>query len=93
LVHDFKEDDHFKDDISFGEFLKKKRRLMGLNQTDLANMLGVRQGTISMWELGVTSPSIDDAVYIAKRLGGEILIRNKITIGPACPMGFNPYQE
>jgi len=93
LRHEYKEDDIFDRNITFGKFLKKKRRLMGYNQTDLADILGVRQNTISMWEMGITSPPIDEASYIVKRLGGEVLISNKKTVGPACPMGYNPYQE
>ena len=74
MIHEFKEDDNFRPNMTFGEFLKKKRRLLGLNQTDLAEKLGTTQGTISMWELGITSPPIDDASYILKRLGGELQI-------------------
>ena len=93
MRHEYKEDDIFSKDISFGKFLKKKRRLMGYNQTDLAELFGVRQNTISMWEMGITSPPIDEATYIVRRLGGEVLIENKTTVGPDCPMGWNPYQE
>ena len=81
MIHKFKEDDKFSPDMSFGEFLRKKRRLLGLNQTDLADKLGVNQGTLSMWELGVTSPPIDDAAYILKRLGGELKILNVVEGG------------
>ena len=78
MIHDFKEDDNFTPNMTFGEFLRKKRRTLGLNQTDLADKLGLNQGTISMWELGITSPPIDDAAYILKRLGGEIQILNVV---------------
>lgn len=78
MRHSFEEDDNFTPDMPFGEFLRKKRRLMGYNQHDFADMLGVNQGTVSMWELRVTSPPIDDARYIVRRLGGEILIKNEV---------------
>ena len=77
MRHDYVEDNIFSPDMSFGDFLRKKRRLLGYNQTDFAEKLDVHQSTISMWELGVTSPPIDEAAYIVMRLGGEVLIVNK----------------
>lgn len=77
MRHEYKEDNNFTPDMPFGEFLRKKRRLMGYNQQDFADMLGVNQGTVSMWELRVTSPPIDDANYIISRLGGKIQIMNE----------------
>ena len=76
MIHDFEESTEFTDDMSFGDFLRKKRRLLGLNQTDLAEMVGVQQTTISMWELGITSPPIETAREIIRRLGGELRICN-----------------
>ncbi|WP_315862891.1 MULTISPECIES: helix-turn-helix transcriptional regulator [unclassified Thermosynechococcus] len=38
--------------------LKKLRRRSGLTQTQLANHLGLRQGTISDWECGKTQPRL-----------------------------------
>ena len=77
MRHDFVEDDNFTTDMPFGEFIRKKRRLMGYNQTDMASEFKVRQGTWSKWELGETSPPIETARDIVKRLGGEILIISK----------------
>lgn len=66
----------FYPNITFGDFLQKKRQMLGLSQTQLAEKIGVAQGTISSWELGVTSPSVDEATYILKRIGGELRIVN-----------------
>ena len=77
MTHIFNESWDFRDDMRFGEFIRKKRRLMGLNQTDFAELLGVNQGTESQWELGVTSPPLSKARKIIEYLGGELLIVNK----------------
>lgn len=93
MRHNYKEDDTFTENMPFGEFVRKKRRIMGYNQMDFAKRLGINQGTLSMWELGVTSPPIDDAKDIALMLGGEILIKNYMVGTPECPLGYNPWQE
>lgn len=77
MRHHFVEDKNFEEDMSFGEFIRKKRRLMGYNQSDFANMLGSCKSTISLWELGVTSPPFEEARLIIKDLGGEVLISNR----------------
>lgn len=93
MRHKFNEDGSYMDDMPFGEYIRKKRRILGMNQTDFAKLLGVNQGTISMWELRVTSPPIDDATEIIQRLGGEVRILNQILGTPECPLGYNPWQE
>ena len=76
MRHDFVEDELFTPNMTFGHFIRKKRRLIGLNQTDFAEILGVDRGTISMWELGITSPPFDKATEIINKLGGEVMIVN-----------------
>jgi transcriptional regulator with XRE-family HTH domain len=93
LRHAYVEDDKFTEDMPFGEFVRKKRRIMGYTQADFAKRLGVDRGTVSMWELGVTSPPIDTAKDIALMLGGEILIKNHMVGTPDCPLGYCPWQE
>lgn len=98
MIHNFEESNYFPPNIKFGQFLLKKRRLLGLNQTDFGKMLGVDQHTVSMWELGVTSPPIDKADEIIKKLGGKMSIENVRDLEPMdaiklCPMGYNPWQE
>jgi transcriptional regulator with XRE-family HTH domain len=46
MRHDFKEDGSFMDDMPFGEYIRKKRRILGMNQTDFAKMLGVKSDSI-----------------------------------------------
>ena len=41
----------------FGLILKKLRKTKGLNQEELANILGVRKTTISNYETGYSAPS------------------------------------
>ena len=69
------ENDDVKYFNAFGEFLRAKRKSMNLSQMDMGALLGdYKQGTISMWELGVTSPPIADAIEIIKFLGGMTVI-------------------
>ena len=90
MRHEFVEDNNFTEDMPFGEFLRKKRRLMGYNQSDFSEILGIDQGTLSAWELRVTSPPIDKAKSIIKKLGGRLIIANMTTEDP---LGFCPHQE
>lgn len=46
--------------------LKKIREKLGYTQIDLANILGVKQATIAMWETGKSKPTIDKALKLAK---------------------------
>lgn len=77
MIHNFEEENVFDDSINFGEFLKKKRRLLGLNQSDFADILGHSQKTICSWELGTRTPPYDEAMYIVRFLGGEVKIVNR----------------
>ena len=45
--------------------LKTIREQKGINQTQLAAMLGVSQGSVSAWETGRWEPSIDALKKIA----------------------------
>ena len=49
--------------------LRAARIVAGLNQCDVADKLGVAQGTLSKWERGVTSPSICVAAKMAEMYG------------------------
>lgn len=40
----------------FGELLRSRREAQGLEQVELARLLGVTQQTVSKWETGVTVP-------------------------------------
>ena len=55
--------------------LKARREALGLNQTDLARVLGVKQVTVSAWELGRNPipPGIDgELIEVEERLEGLI---------------------
>jgi len=98
VLHNYKEDDNFTEDMPFGEFLRKKRRLMGYNQTDMAELFGVSQWIWSKWELGDYSPPFNKALEIVKSLGGTVKIVNikKASyedINPSHSFGYNPWQE
>ena len=41
-----------------GEFLRMKRKEMGLTQEELAKKIGVAQNTLSSYELGDYEPSV-----------------------------------
>ena len=77
MRHNFGEEAIFRKNMTFGEFLRKKRRLMGLNQTDFGKQLLTDPNTISKWERDVTSPRFEDARLIIEDLGGEVLIVNR----------------
>lgn len=51
---------------SFGDRLRKVRRLDGASQADFAKRLGTNQKTYAAWELDATSPR--NAVALAKRV-------------------------
>lgn len=43
--------------MSDAEYIRNKRKAMGLNQRDFAKKLGVTQATIVRWERGQAKPS------------------------------------
>lgn len=45
--------------------LKIKRKAVGLNQTALAEAIGVTPGAVSQWESGLTNPTLETLVKIA----------------------------
>lgn len=55
--------------MNFAESLKRERMRSGLSQAELAEMLGVTQGVISMYENGSKVPTVPLAVKIAQTLG------------------------
>lgn len=75
MRHNYIETDVFTEDMPFGEYIRKKRRLMGYNQIDFAELIGINQGTLSQWELGITSPPIEVAKRIVSQFGGKVIIK------------------
>ena len=77
MRHKYVEDNKFTPGMPFGEILRKSRRLMGYNQTEFGKMFGVCQNTISKWEVGECTPTLDDAEYILKRLGFRVVFKKE----------------
>src|SRR6266516_3463144 len=46
-------------DYAFGQLMLTVRTTMGLTQTELAEMLGVRRRAVIDWEGGLTYPNVD----------------------------------
>lgn len=71
MRHEFKEDEIFVSDMEFGEIIRKKRRLLGMNQDDFGSYIGgYHQHTISTWETGIKTPPFSEAIRIIDFLGG-----------------------
>lgn len=65
---------------TLGHRIREVRKDRGISQTDLAEMVGVRQGTISRIESGtISQPRFSDIARIADALGCrmEYLVRDK----------------
>ena len=56
----------------FAERLRKARKIAGLNQSDLAKKLNVRQGAVSHWERGEREPSYEMLCKIAEVLECDV---------------------
>jgi len=69
----------FNESMSFGKILKKKRRLLGMNQADFGEYIGdYYYQTISSWEIEATSPPFEEARRIIEFLGGEFKFVNHV---------------
>ena len=51
-----------------GYNIQMLRKMRGLSQKDIANSLLKSQNAVSSWELGNTSPSVDDLLKLCKLL-------------------------
>lgn len=51
-----------------GSRIRKYREMRGLNQTELANKIGVSSGRLSNWEQGIHRPNADIIAKICKAL-------------------------
>ena len=52
-----------------GDQIRHFRKMLGINQMQLAKRLHVTQGTISQWENGLTEPSVEMIARLADVLG------------------------
>jgi transcriptional regulator with XRE-family HTH domain len=55
-------------EVNFGKLLKSMRMDRGLTQAKLAEMCGVTQSTIGVWENGVNVPSVENLYALTKAL-------------------------
>ena len=58
--------------MTLGERVRDRRKAAGLNQAELAALVGVSQAAVSDWEKGKATPSIGGAGALAKALGVEL---------------------
>lgn len=54
---------------ALGEVLRELRRTRGLTQQDLDFDTGIHRTTISFWERGVHSPTVENLRTLSKKLG------------------------
>lgn len=54
--------------LTIGEFIASRREAMGLTQSELAELLGVRQSTIGNWESGRNDVRRHQFVAVAEAL-------------------------
>lgn len=79
MRHEYVETDDFKETMRFGEVIRKSRRLMGMNQYDFSEELGICHRTESDYETGKSSPPIEYARELLGKLGFDILIVRRET--------------
>jgi transcriptional regulator with XRE-family HTH domain len=68
------------------EAIRSARRRAGLSQVELAELLGVRQSSVSQWERGSTKPSTMHLLALAAKLGcslAELAGAEATAAGPA----------
>jgi len=53
---------------TFGENLKRERKLSGLTQQELADKIGIKQQQLSQWECDKFEPTVSSIVALAKAL-------------------------
>lgn len=60
------------------------RQSRGLSQIELANQMGLRQGTVSKIEAGLVYPTMDELEKLATALGypSHFFTQNRRVIGP-----------
>lgn len=79
MRHEFNETDDFKETMRYGEVMRKARRLLGMNQVDFSEYIGVNIRTQSDYETGKSSPPIEYARELLDKIGFDILIVRRET--------------
>jgi putative transcriptional regulator len=69
--------------IKLGEKLKQRRELLGLLQSQLAQLSGVSTRTIQLVEQGKTNPSLETLFQLADPLGLhlDLILKNSVNTG------------
>ncbi len=57
------------DPVSAGARIRRRRRALEFSQAELASRSGYTPETICRWEVGATSPSVDDLAAVLVALG------------------------
>lgn len=73
---------------TFGENLRKYRKEAGLTQQQLADRIGCTRGLISQYEKGITNPSLESVIKIAKALSVKMDALEHIRLGGRSIDGF-----
>jgi DNA-binding transcriptional regulator YiaG len=50
--------------------IRQARKRAGMSQVELAELLGIRQSSVSQWERGATEPSTQNLLDLMRRLPG-----------------------
>ena len=58
--------------MTIGEFLRQRRRELGLTQTELSFRTRIPQKNISLWETGTNTPNIRFLERLARELEVEL---------------------
>ena len=53
---------------TFGENIKRERKMCGLTQSELAAKMGITQQQLSQWECNKIEPTVTSIVSLAKAL-------------------------
>ncbi len=67
------------------EAIRQARQRAGLSQAELAELLGLRQSSVSQWERGVTKPKTVHLLALAAALGINLLDQLAGTTDPQHP--------
>lgn len=72
--------------MHFAENIKFLRTQLGINQIELAEKLGVSQGTVGNWETGAREPELSRIINLSEYFGVTLddLVLNKLA--PEIPM-------
>lgn len=62
--------------LDIGNFIRSKRKKLGVSQTQLGKLCNLRQATISNIERGLVNVNIDSYISIFEKLNIEILLRD-----------------